>query len=336
MVMLTALLALLHQRYGRPCQLLAAGPWNAPLFTGHADVARLWPLPRHAPMALSADSWRAARMLRRCAPGPVYVAEYQPRQVRRIRRLLALAGIDAARCLFLPEDGAATHWVERLVAFGHATPAALPAPAYPAGAGPWRPHLAVQPADIAGIEEWLARHACAARALILIQPGNFRTFSRRREAYRGADDKAWPLERWVRLLESLHAQRPDCRVLLCGAPAEAELLQELAGAAALEAVVAAALPLRPFMALCLRAHSMISIDTGPAHVAAALGVPLVVLYGAENPARWLPRSPGSPVVAVGGPPRSQRVDALTPQEVLAAWETLALGAGAAAAAGPHR
>ena len=54
--------------------------------------------------------------------------------------------------------------------------------------------------------------------------------------------------------------------------------------------------LRELFALCEAAHSMISVDTGPAHAAAALSLPLVVLYGAEIPRYWLPRSPfGSPV-----------------------------------------
>jgi heptosyltransferase-2/heptosyltransferase-3 len=71
------------------------------------------------------------------------------------------------------------------------------------------------------------------------------------------------------------------------------------------------------------AHSMISVDTGPAHAAAALGLPLLVLYGAESPRQWLPRRPsGSPVVALGGPPRSTRVDQITAEEVFEQWRAL--------------
>jgi len=78
-------------------------------------------------------------------------------------------------------------------------------------------------------------------------------------------------------------------------------VQAIQAAAALDAVLVPAPDLRTFFALCERAHGAISLDTGPAHVAAALGIPLVVLYGAQSPRRWLPRSPGSPVVAIGGP-----------------------------------
>ena len=68
---------------------------------------------------------------------------------------------------------------------------------------------------------------------------------------------------------------------------------------------------------------MISIDSGPAHAAAALSVPLVVLYGAESPRYWLPRSPsGSAVVGVGGPPASTRADQVSVDALFAAWRSV--------------
>jgi len=73
-------------------------------------------------------------------------------------------------------------------------------------------------------------------------------------------------------------------------------------------------------ALYESAQSMVSVDTGPAHAAAALSLPLVVLYGAENPAYWLPRSPsGSKVIGVGGPPVATRADQVSVDTVFEAW-----------------
>ena len=96
-----------------------------------------------------------------------------------------------------------------------------------------------------------------------------------------------------------------------------------AAAAQLPAVLAAELPLPRLLALCERAHSMISVDTGPAHAAAALSLPLVVLFGAHSQAEWLPRSPsGSAVVGVGGPPHSSRLDHIAVPTVLEAWRGL--------------
>ena len=68
---------------------------------------------------------------------------------------------------------------------------------------------------------------------------------------------------------------------------------------------------------------MISVDTGPGHAAAALGLPLVVLFGAESQRVWLPRSSsGSAVLGLGGPPYSHRVDEISLDEVYSAWCSL--------------
>ncbi|MBS0378140.1 MAG: glycosyltransferase family 9 protein [Proteobacteria bacterium] len=327
MVMLTALLGELHARYGRPCLVVGAGPWNEPLLTGHPDVAQVFDLPRHSPFLFSGAAWRALCALRRSAPGPVYVCEYQPRQVPRIRRLLKWGGIDPRRCLYItdPPGRGDEPWVQRLVSFGQETPPGLPAGRIadaPAGAAP---QLYAQAADVADLEGWLAAAGLAGHPLVLVQTGNFRTLSRHRERYQagGADDKAWPLERWVELTRRISAAQPRLRILLCGAPQEGPMLRKIAQAAANPAVSAAELPLRRLLALCTVAQSMISIDTGPAHVAAACGLPLLVLYGAEDPKKWLPRGPrGSVVRSLGGPPASTRVDALDVEQVLSAWQAL--------------
>ena len=72
------------------------------------------------------------------------------------------------------------------------------------------------------------------------------------------------------------------------------------------------------------AHSMVSVDTGPAHAAAALGLPLVVMFGAAAQRFWLPRSSyGSPVIGLGGPPASWKVEGVSSQQVFEAWISLA-------------
>ncbi len=327
MVMLTALLKALHVRYGRPALVLGAGPWNAPLLEGHPDVAQLFDLPRHSPLLFGAAGWRALAALRRSAPGPVYVCEYQPRQVPRIRRFLRLAGVDPRRCLFITDnpENADEPWVQRLLEFGGQTPPAIPAGLVHAAPAGLAPYLCASGADLADLGAWLRGSGLEGRPLVLIQPGNFRTLSRHRARYRAGagDDKAWPEERWAELTLRISTAQPQARVVLCGAPQEGPMLRGIAQAAAGPAVIAAELPLRRLIALCTVAQSMVSIDTGPAHAAAACGLPLVVLYGAENPGKWLPRSPtGSPVRALGGPPASVRVDALSVGEVFAAWQAL--------------
>jgi heptosyltransferase-2/heptosyltransferase-3 len=137
------------------------------------------------------------------------------------------------------------------------------------------------------------------------------------------DDKWWPLERWAELLHKIHERRKDALIIIRGSPEEVSMLQEIKDVAKLDAVVVYGHGLRPLFALCEAAHSMVSVDTGPAHVAAALSLPLAVLYGAESPSYWLPRTPsGSPVLGVGGPPDSDRAEQVSVDALFNAWVTV--------------
>jgi ADP-heptose:LPS heptosyltransferase len=128
---------------------------------------------------------------------------------------------------------------------------------------------------------------------------------------------------------------PHAVIVLCGAPRESLLLRWIAQAAQLAAVTAAELPLPRLLALCARAHSMVSVDTGPAHAAAALSLPLVVLFGAQPQAEWLPRSPfGTAVIGIGGPPAATRLDQIDVATVLAAWSALPARESCAAVSPP--
>ncbi len=334
MVLLSAVLEILHRRYGAPCHLIGSGSWPADLYASHPDVARVSCLHRYTAFLFDPAWWRTLRALRASRAGPVYVCETDARKLARIRRLLRFSGVEAGRCVFLdaalprtsiapthrvdaqagPDTAlphtskiAPTHWVDRLVSFGRLTPAAFDAQDYPwpAPAPRGAPRLEVSAVARAECAAWLERQGWRDRTLILVQPGNRRTMRGRRLRISGADDKAWPLERWAALLRRIHAQLPQALIVLCGAPRESRLLEWIAAAVQLPAVVAAELPLPRLLALCVRSHSMISVDTGPAHAAAALGLPLVVLFGAHSQQQWLPRSPsGSPVIGVGGPPQS--------------------------------
>ena len=334
MVLQAPLLQLLCRRYGRACRLLSAGPWSTPLFAADANVAEIWQLrSRHTPFLVSPERWRLVRALRR-HDGPVYVSEDIAEQVARIRRLFALAGVAPERCVFL-DDGAAgsQHWVDRLLELGRRTPPAFRAADFPSDArdAVAAPRLRLRAADRVDRDRWLLARGLAGQALVLLQPGNKHALKRGRP--RRSDPKAWPAARWAALMRAIVGAMPDARLLLCGSPAEQGLLAGLRVAAGVPniEVVADELPLRRLMALLEIAHSMVSIDTGPAHVAAAIGCPLVVLYGAESPRVWGRRSPcGSPVVEIGGPPAAS-VSEIDVDEVIAAWSSLADAAQPAAA-----
>jgi ADP-heptose:LPS heptosyltransferase len=340
MILLSTLLDILHRRYGAPCHLIGAGPWPAELYAAHPDVARVSCLHRYTAFLFDGAWWRTRAALAGSRGSPVYVCEYDPKKLARIERLLRASGIERRHCLFITRNGplapgaadAPAHWVDRLVSFGRLTPAAFAEEDYPWPAPPplCAPRLQVLPAAAADCAQWLDSQGLHGKPLVLVQPGNRRTMRGRKLRINAADDKAWPIERWAALLHALHARLPQAAIILCGAPRESLLLSWIAAAARLPGVIAAELPLPRLLALCARAHSMISVDTGPAHAAAALSLPLVVLFGAHTQQEWLPRSPqGSPVVGVGGPPYSNRLDQIELDTVLAAWASLpAVGAPA--------
>lgn len=329
MVLLTPLLHLLHRRYGEACRVLGSGGWLEPLFAGHPDVrATLKLASRKRPYWLDATQRRLIALLRAQPPGPVYVCDDW--SVDKIRWLLQRARIPDDHCVFANPDcmlREGEHWIERWQRFGAMTPAAF-ADTPPASDldALHAPCLVVHPEDRVDLHAWLYARGFDDAPLVLLQPGNKRTLKRGRAGQLG-DDKRWPLANWVGLIHAVLARDAATRIILCGAPPEAALLRAIAAAANSDRVLAASTqrPLRRLLVLCERAVAMISIDTGPAHAAAALGCPLVVLYGAQPPSLWLPRSPaGSAVVALGGLPQRTRVDQIPLEEVIAAWRSLPL------------
>ncbi|MGH8232664.1 MAG: glycosyltransferase family 9 protein [Rhodanobacteraceae bacterium] len=325
MLLLAPLMERLHRGYGEPCLLMGTGPWSLPMFAAHPNVARVIQVDaRHQPLAFSPQRWQMLHALRVNNDAPVHVCEAEPRAVAKIRRMLALAHVPPKRCVFVEDASplADEHWVERLLrGCGHAAEACVGAwhpPALPDAAAP---RLYLREADQRDCDAWLRKRGWRGEPIWLVQPFNKRSVrwnGRRDEA---DDDKAWPAQRWSGLLHALHADHPDARVVLCGTPREAPLLDTIGDGTRAAGIDVAArdLPLRRFMALCEIARGMLSVDTGPAHVAAAMGCPLVVLFGAQSPRVWCPRSPtGSTVIALGGPPQRSRVVQIPLDEVTAA------------------
>jgi heptosyltransferase-2/heptosyltransferase-3 len=328
MVMLTALLQRLHRRYQLPSHVIGAGSWNAAIYQGNPDVGGVWSLGRHLPLLFDPLRPRALRALRESDPGPVYVCEDDCRQLTRIRRILASGGVNPARCVFITDEPQSLpeHLIDRLMRLGSRTPAMLRARDYPIpDEGDMDgPRLYVSDAERTRRDAWLQAKGWDNRQLILVHPGSHR-MSRPRRPWRraAAADQSWPAEHWAALLRRIHERMRNALIVLRGARQEEPMLREIQAAAALGAVVVASGRLRDFFALCEGAHSMISVDSGPAHAAAALGLPLVVLCGGTSPLQSQPRSAsGSPVLGVGGPPASS-IAQIPVDRVFEAWCSLA-------------
>ena len=326
MVLQSVLFHHLRLRYGSPCGLITSGAWSADLYRNDPNVGVLKQLRlRHMPAWMNPEHWTVAQQIRSCR-GPFYVSEDSPRQVGKVRWILHRAGVSPDRCVFLSDHSSAlTHWIDRLNAFGSLTPRAFEGTAPIVPGQQWdAPKLCVTPADRLDAETWLRRRGIAERPLVLLQPGNRRTMRKLRSRQR--DTKSWPTENWAAIACHVLNHVPECHVLICGSSAEQELLTSIVQRARSNRITAATceLPLRRLMALTEVAHSMISVDSGPAHMASALGCPLVVLYGAELVAVWSRRSAlAVPTVELGGPPSYGAVSDISVKSVSEAWSDVA-------------
>jgi len=330
MVLLSPLLHLLRRRYRMPCWLFGAGPWSTLLYRGHHDIAQIWSLAgRHTPLLLGPTWWRVLWALRHSEKSPIYICETAAsQQLNRIKGLLTLAGVEPERCVFLPEEevaGGSEHRVDALLRFGKQTPFALQAANYPWPEVDPVPRLMVLDKDRLECEAWIRAQGWSGRPIVLVQPGNRRMMRQNRWRRDCIDDKAWPLSNWSALLRCVHESLPQAQIVLCGSRQELTLLHRIRCVTGLKEVVAVHLPLCWLLALCEVAHSTISVDTGPAHVAAAMGSPLVVLFGNTSPSHWLPRGfGGAPVIGLGGAPSVRHVNEISVQAVFEAWRSLSV------------
>lgn len=113
-------------------------------------------------------------------------------------------------------------------------------------------------------------------------------------------DRLWPLERFARIVDWLVGER-GCEVFLCGGPKDVATHAELLGlvAASVQRHVhdhSAVLSLRDVGGLLARMQLCLGVDSGLNHIAAANGVPVVVLAGPTDPNRWHPWKTAGEVV----------------------------------------
>lgn len=115
-------------------------------------------------------------------------------------------------------------------------------------------------------------------------------------------NKRWPVENYARLVRQLLAARPEYRCAILGSGED-----KMAGAAIAQADSKRCLDLTgkislPEMVEWIRlSELMISNDTGPMHVAAAIGKPVVALFGPTEPRRTGPYGQLQNVVRVDLP-----------------------------------
>jgi heptosyltransferase-3 len=122
----------------------------------------------------------------------------------------------------------------------------------------------------------------------------------------GSTQKNWPLGRWAEISREL-SLRPNTGLLIVSGEGEAP------GILANYGTPARALPLAELATQLSGCELFLGHDSGVSHLAAALGVPCVLLFGPTDPRVWAPPAPHVTVLR-----RGAGLDAIAVADVLAA------------------
>jgi lipopolysaccharide heptosyltransferase I len=113
-------------------------------------------------------------------------------------------------------------------------------------------------------------------------------------------NKRWPADRFGALAQEIHRRHGWRSIVVYGPgehPLAASVVSAASGSGGRAAELAPSTGLGDLLALLAGASVVVSGDTGPLHLAAALGRPVVGLYGPTDPARNGPWSPADVTVS---------------------------------------
>ena len=322
MVMMTTLIRALSARYGSTVDILSSGAWTPPLLANQPGVGTIYCLKnRSLPFVFSQEQRNLVQALAQRGAGPTWYCDTDDKCLGLLHR----AGVGDelicnARDVPLNEG---EHLIEYWQRFARQSPA-RGARGSLADVADEAPTLLVSPQDLELLDRWLAARGLGGRQLLLIQPGNKRTM-RRGLRRRPSNTKWWPEPRWASVVKALGEMHRQAAILLLGVPQEHKLNEEIIALAGVGNAVnlACDLPIPRLLALQSRASAMISVDTGPAHSAAALGCPVLVLFGVADPLQISPRGPNTPIRYLSGRDRhGASILGISVEQVLGQWQDL--------------
>jgi ADP-heptose:LPS heptosyltransferase len=322
-VLLTVLLQQLHLRFGKPVDVISSGPWTQPLLEAESAVGRLFIIrSRRTPYWLSIQQRRLVAWLRERGAGPTWFCDRGEG-----RELLSLAGIpDDYIC-----DTNAYTWpqretfADRYLRLGSYTPKAFEGLLPPAKPGvPGTARLNISPAARRELQSWLSARGLAGKEFVVVHPGS-RHIARRWLRPRSGTTKYWPEESWAKVVRAVREVCPQHVILFSGTRAEGRFNKDIIQRAGVKDAlnIADDISVRVLVALLERAHSMIAVDTGPTHAAAALGRPTVALFGTASPYLYRPGGATTPAIALTGTLGGQQnILGITPEAVIDSWREL--------------
>ena len=312
----------LQRHFGVPLSLLAS-PRSAPIVDGHPSIADILIDDESASVGAMARSlatrefthavvfWSNARVAALVARAKI------PIRVGQARRLYSW--LYTIRVPVRTETGDTTsHWTDVQMDYARALSAEPVAEDY-------RITVVFDDSDAAQADEILSRHAPSGRFVVW-------------HAARGMrfESVQWPVHQFAAIGDAL-SETFDAPILLTGSPEESALIDGIADAMRRpHASIAGQTSLRALAALCARATCVVTLDSGPMHIAAAVGAPTVGIFALRTdlPQRWRPLGPRVAVIGPSFPcPRWCRKETCRTFDCYRALDPVTIAAAARAVAG---
>lgn len=140
------------------------------------------------------------------------------------------------------------------------------------------PKLVTRAVDDVTVEQMLKRErANAGTPLVGLFPGA------------GHPSRRWPLDRFAELAGKL-ARETDVRIIVFAGPEERAMVKELRGMFGKGAIIFDRLTIPQLTSALARLSVLVSNDTGPMHIASAVGASVVLLLDRRAPNSYLPIS----------------------------------------------
>ena len=274
----------------------------APLLAGNPYVHRIIPLDTLSwrgslpPLSIVEEMVKTLRGLR----GTTYEAAVDFQGLWKSALIALLSNVSVRVGLgepWLREPGAAVLYTDRVSAAGrkHVVEESLVLVEHlGARVGLWQFPLPHTPQADQYVDAQLAR--LEARDFMIVNPGG------------GWKAKRWAPENYALLLRHLES-RFSGKFLLTGSPKESELISGILSRAGTKRAFYLPCTVVQFIALARRAELVLGGDTGPLHLAAAVGTPLVTIHGPTDPARNGPFNKADVVLYNQAPVNHTRRDA---------------------------
>jgi ADP-heptose:LPS heptosyltransferase len=166
------------------------------------------------------------------------------------------------------------------------------------------PRLTTRAADDASVEQMLKKEKANTNVpLVGLFPGA------------GHPGRRWPLARFSELAERL-ARNDSVRIVLFAGPEEREMVKEMRGVFPRSTIIFDKLTISQLASALARLSVFVSNDTGPMHVATAVGTSVVALLDRPTPNSFIPIEERHRVIY------SRRISEMTTDEVYEATREL--------------